>query len=199
MFNNTIFLDIGTHDGQTLEEVVKPLYEFKVIYSFEPMPKQYQHAFGIYSQYKYVKLFNYGLSDKTATMNLYGSNNNMGASIYATKRDVEPEIVTPCIFVEASKFFRDNLSVDDSVIMKLNCEGSEIPILNNLIDSGEIWKIANVMIDFDIRKVEGMGHEELLLMERFNTIGFDRYVLCDTVMVGSTHQARINNWLTSIV
>jgi hypothetical protein len=37
--------------------------------------------------------------------------------------------------------------------MKLNCEGSECDILENLLDSGEYSKITQVMIDFNARKI----------------------------------------------
>ena len=122
----------------------------------------------------------------------------MEASIFAAKNDVNPIDTMPCAIVEASNWFFRNITEDDTVIMKLNCEGSEIPIMNNLIDSGEIWKLHNVMLDFDIRKVPGMEHCEVDLMTKMAEIGFARYSLCDSVMIGKTHQNRIGNWLSTI-
>ena len=54
------------------------------------------------------------------------------------------------------------------------------------------------MLDFDIRRVPGMEHTEGQLMGRMAEIGFDRFSLCDNVMVGNTHQRRIRNWLSTI-
>lgn len=34
-----IFLDVGRHKGETLEEVLKPAYHFNAVHSFEPQPE----------------------------------------------------------------------------------------------------------------------------------------------------------------
>lgn len=196
--NKVIFLDVGTHNGHTLKEVTKENYFFDKIYGFEPMPKQYKNVTSRYGHIENLTVFNFGLSDKTDKINIYGSNKNLGSSIYYDKNDVEKDVITVCDVVEASDFFKKNLSSDDTIIVKLNCEGAEIPILNNLVDTGEIWKISNVMIDFDIRKVKGMEQNEAIILKRFEEINFKNYCLCDNVMVGATHQKRINNWLTTI-
>lgn len=193
-----IFLDVGTHEGQTLEEVVKPHYAFDHIMGFEPMPKQCYEAQVRFAGVGNLAVYRFGLSDKTRTANLYGSNNNLESSIFAEKNDADENIITQCEFKEASEFFRSQIPTEATVIMKLNCEGAEIPILNNLIDSGEIWKVSNVMIDFDIRKVRGMEHEAQKVLNRMIEIGFERFSLCEDVMIGETHQNRIANWLKII-
>ena len=191
-----IFLDVGAHEGHTLEEVTTSKYRFDKIYAFEPMMKQYKILVDRFSSVKNLEMFNYGLADKTGVRYIYGTNADLGASIYQQKRDLDDRTVaTECRFVEASQFFKEYIDPKDIVVVKLNCEGSEIIILNNLIDTGEINKINNVMIDFDVRKVDGMEHEEPKLLHRFEEMGFKNYCLCDNVMVGRTHQDRIANWL----
>lgn len=190
-----IFLDVGAHEGQTLEEVTKPSYSFDRIIAFEPMPAQYAHLVARFGAMSAVELLNYGLADATSARPIYGTNDQMEASIYAAKNDVDATVVTWCQILEASEFFRRHITGDDTVIVKLNCEGAEVPILNNLIDTGEIHKIANVMVDFDIRKVVGREVEEEALLARFREVEFTRFVLCEDVMVGPTHQDRIANWL----
>jgi FkbM family methyltransferase len=192
---NVIFLDVGAHEGQTLDEVTKPGYRFNRVYAFEPMPAQYGQLVDRFGGDPRVTLCKFGLADRTGTLSLYGDNTAMEASLHPTKRDVDASVVTECRFVRASEFFAENVAAGDIVVVKLNCEGAEIVILGDLIDSGEIWKLANVMIDFDIRKVAGFEHQEHELLDRFAGIGFDRYSLCDDVMVGATHQDRIANWL----
>lgn len=194
-----VFLDVGTHDGHTLEEVTSNKYNFYKIYGFEPMPQQYINAVNNFGAHHNVELFNFGLSDTTGKANLFGSNNNLGTSIYNKKNDVEKDIITECDLVETSQFFKKYISTETTVVVKLNCEGAEIPILNNLINSGEIWKISNVLIDFDIRKVTGMEYNEKLLLDRLAAIGFENYSLSDAfVGTGPTHQIRIGNWLKSV-
>jgi FkbM family methyltransferase len=193
-----IFLDVGAHDGQTLEEVVKPVWGFDRIWSFEPMPAQYSNLVRSFGGEARVELCDYGLAAATGTMAMFGGNDRMEASVYPAKNDVDASVVTECRFVEASEFFRAAVPAGEPVIVKLNCEGSEVAILNNLLDSGEISKVTDVMIDFDVRKVVGMEHHEAGLLSRFRTAGFTNFSLSDDVMVGATHQARIGNWLRSL-
>lgn len=192
-----VFLDVGGHEGQTLEEVLKPKYDWDWIHCFEPMLEQYMYLVEHFQDER-LQIHNYGLADFSGKANLYGSNDIMEASLYPDKNDADETIVTECNFVEVSEIFEWYLASNDICVMKLNCEGGEIPILNNLIDTGHIWNVTNVMIDFDIRKVSGMEHEEQKILDRMKAIGFDHYSLCDDVMVGPTHQDRIANWLQTL-
>lgn len=191
-----IFLDVGAHDGQTLEEVTKPTYRFDHVHAFEPMPTQFGHLVERFGDAPNVSLHNYGLLDGPASLPVYGSNDGMEASVYATKRDVDATIVTECAFRSASSFFLACVPEPSTAIVKLNCEGAEIRILNDLIDSGEIWKVAHALIDFDIRKVAGSEDEEAVVLERLARIGFDRFVT--EFPSGATHQDRIANWLAAV-
>lgn len=193
-----VFLDVGAHDGQTLEEVTKAEYGFDHIVAFEPMPQQFAHLIERFGCDSRVHLCRYGLSDVSSWSVLYGTNDAMEASIYAEKRDADQSVVTSCEFVAASEIV-GGLPADCVTIMKLNCEGAEIPILNNLVDTGAIFRLHNVMIDFDIRKVPGREHEEAKILERFREIGFSSFSLSDEVMQGPTHQDRIANWLRGVL
>ncbi|MCK9549638.1 FkbM family methyltransferase [Aquamicrobium sp.] len=192
-----VFLDVGGHFGQTLEEVLKPLYSFDVVYCFEPFSAHSTVIRETFSDPR-LKLMDYGLSNVTGQLEFHSDGlDDMGASV--KKREGEAKaMVTRCDFVRASDFFRDHIQADDLVVMKLNCEGSECDIMNDLIDSGEISKIDNVMIDFDVRKYAHLAHEEPKLKKRMTDIGFDNFSLCEKVMKGRTHQKRIAHWLRSI-
>ncbi|PTX01821.1 FkbM family methyltransferase [Pararhodobacter aggregans] len=192
-----IFLDVGGHVGQSLEEVLKPLYSFDVVYCFEPFPAHAEVIRNRFSDPR-LRLIEYGLSNVTGPLEFHSDGlDDMGASV--KKREGETKsIVTRCDFVRASDFFRDHIAADDLVVMKLNCEGSECDIMNDLMDSGEIIKIDNVMIDFDVRKFAHLAQEEPKLKQRMAATGFDRFSLCERVMKGRTHQKRIANWLRSI-
>jgi FkbM family methyltransferase len=197
-----IFLDVGSHDGQTLAEVIHPRYRFDIIHCFEPMPVQYTRLtqrFNAHSANKRIEFHHYGLLDRSTSLAMYGTNHDMGSSIFAHKQRMQGrEQVTRCEFRRASDFFAENITDDDLVVMKINVEGSECIIMNDLINSGECHKIANVMIDFDIRKVPDKRNEEGLLLERFKREGFRNFCKCDDVMIGANHQQRIRHWLSSL-
>lgn len=184
------FLDVGAHDGQTLEEVTTDRYDFERIYAFEPAPAQYARLLERFAAVPNVTLLNCGLSDQTGPLPLYGTNDAMEASLYPAKVDVDEYVARLCHFVKASEFFTQ---LPDGLTVKLNCEGAEVAILDDLIDSGQIWKIASVLIDFDVRKIPGMEHREEQTLKRLADIGFDRYCSWPP---GATHQERIRAWLT---
>jgi FkbM family methyltransferase len=192
-----VFVDIGAHNGQTLEEATKPQYAFDKIYAFEPMPRQFRNLGIFYGSVPTLEILHCGLAARTGKMNVYGDNRHNEASIYSGKPNVNESIVTSCDFIEASEFFRNNLSTEDTNIVKVNCEGAEIPIFNNLIDSGEIWKITKTTICWDSRKIPGMEDSERMLRERFSEIGFTGHE-CPNKIQGDTHQERIANWLHQI-
>ena len=189
-----IFLDVGAHDGQTAREVLRDCDLFTDIWCFEPMPAQ-RARLGALAEDPRLKIFDFGLSNRTGEAIIYGDNTDMGASPYVSKKKRGNDRATPCELVRASDFFAEHIAPDDSIVMKLNCEGAECDIINDLLDSGEVAKVANVMIDFDVRKIPEKAHEEANLKERMRREGFDRYSLAPQVMVGKTHGRRIENWL----
>ena len=116
---------------------------------------------------------------------MFGANADMGASVFPTKNDLDdPTVWNRCQFMRATEFFKKYINTDDVVIMKLNCEGSECMIMNDLIESGEIEKLIEVMIDFNIRKVPDVASEESKLLFRLAESGFTRYCLAEDVMIG---------------
>lgn len=190
-----VFLDVGAHEGQTLEEVTRDYYGFDQIFSYEPMPEQFARLTDLYGSNPRVTLCNYGLLDVTDSAPVYGTNERMEASVYSDKADADAGVVTICDFRQASVALGEVVELDDTAIMKLNCEGAEVRILADLISSGAIHLLDEILIDFDIRKVLGRESDAADTIANLASIGFDRYVLSEQVMVGHTHQERTANWL----
>jgi FkbM family methyltransferase len=197
----SIFLDIGAHWGETLEEALSPLWRFDLVYAFEPDPE----AVAVL-QSKFVDAIAKGqliivaaaLSDHAGEATLFGANDGGGASLYAEKTDIDASRRKPVQLIQARRFFAENLRTDDIILAKLNCEGGEVAILNDLIDGGEIGKLARVVIDFDIRKVRGKRGQAKALMRKMRATGFDRFLLAENVMVGVDARARTRNALAAM-
>lgn len=190
-----IFLDVGTHEGHTLEEVTKPGYGWDAVHGFEPMPAQWKVAHKRFG--KLADVHPFGLWDRTGQTAVYGDNTMLEASIFSDKDDVDADVSTVCGMVRATEFF-DTLP-DTPIVMKLNCEGAEVPILLDLCDSGRIHQCHAVMIDFDCRRVSSLAGQDTAVLDRLRDVGFDRYQLCEHVMVGDTHQQRIAHWLQGVL
>lgn len=184
-----IFVDVGSNIGQTLEEVTKPTYHWDSILAFEPDPVPFKI---VHRAYPDVATYAVGLSDHIGIETLYGDNSNIGASIYSTKTDIDSSIHQQVPVWEASSV----IGPLQDVVLKLNCEGAEVPILNNLLDTGAIDRCINIMVDFDIRRCAGFEGAEQIVRARLDAHNVP-YHLCEHVMIGATHQDRIRHWLTT--
>jgi len=191
-----IVLDIGSHNGQTLAELVKPIYTFSAIHAFEPMPNEYTALRLTYGQLPPLHLHNYGLADFTGPAPVYGSNSICEASMYATKVDVDSTVVTQCNFMQASVFFAG--LPDEPLVVKMNCEGAEVPILTDLAESGQLGRIAHLTVDFDIRRVAGHEADAEPVIDALNSAGIE-WRISGEHFHGDTHQAKIANWLREVL
>lgn len=183
-----IFLDVGGYIGETLEEVTKPIYGFDKIYCFEPASVNW----GKLSKFN-IELCKFGLWNKTTFTFLYGSGFR-GASLYSD-RYRNDGIIEDAYFIKASRWFNENLNYGHDIYMKLNCEAAECDILEDLIDSGEINKLKNVMVDFDVRKFPSQRHREGELMRKISTVTGVVFNRAQDVMIGRKYKDRIVNWL----
>jgi FkbM family methyltransferase len=186
-----IFLDVGAHEGSSLHAVRDPKYGFDRIYCFEPAPGCWPTLEAVRDER--VTVCRFGLWDRTCEHALYDPGSR-GASLFEDKFRSTPA-AEPARFVRATDWFRDQLAADDEIYLKLNCEGAECDIVEDLLDSGELEHVRSVMIDPDVRKIPSLAHREQLLRDRLMASGLTNYLMEEDVMVGDTHRARIQNWL----
>lgn len=188
------FLDVGAHKGESLAAALDPAFGFDRIVCFEPAPTCWPSLEKRAD--KRVTIERFGLWNKTGKFDLFDPGDD-GASMWLKKKPGQmwrPGKPRPCEFRRASDWFNDHISFADTVWMKLNCEGAECDILDDLLDSGEFEKVSYCMIDFDVRKIEGMGHREGQVRSRLAEFPFPRWTNTK-IMTGETHQERIKSWL----
>jgi len=195
------FLDIGAHKGRVLKIALHKKYNFDRLYSFEPVKENCDFIREVYIDDRLV-VNDFGLLDKTCEQLIYCAG-SQGASVFKKKPQPEKKKYLNdelCQFVKASDWFKDNLSVNDYIVVTMNCEGSEIDILNDLLSSGEYDKIDYIMIDFDVRKIEGMKHLEKEMIKKLNKLGKSNYILNYEIRdKGAKHRERIEYWLKTYV
>ncbi len=199
-------LDVGSRNGESVEEFVR--WPFDLIHAFEPMPAQFQNIVAAFCDNPKVVAHNCGLSDRKGVFPVYGADENGEASLFQSKVDIHDATVTQCRFLEASWFFKNYITADDDVLMKLNCEGAEVPILHNLMDSGEIKNVRALRVELDISRCVGFEHEADMLIDRLEaqhvnyTVGSDARLvnggLVDRVEQVGTHHERLRAWLTAV-
>jgi FkbM family methyltransferase len=186
-----VFLDVGAHDGESLHAVRDPKYGFDRIYCFEPASACWPALEAVADDR--VTVCRFGLWNRTCEHALYEAG-SIGASLYEDKFRTAPA-EERAQFVRASDWFRANLGERDELFLKLNCEGAEVDIVEDLLESGELARVRSAMIDPDIRKVRSLAHRERELRDRLAASGLTNYFMREEVMIGATHRERIQNWL----
>jgi FkbM family methyltransferase len=189
-----VFLDVGAHEGETLDAVRDPKFGFERIYCFEPASPCWPALETVRD--RRVTICRFGLWNQTTEHDLFDAG-SIGASLFADKFK-EARSAAPARFVRATDWFRENLAAEDDVYVKLNCEGAEVDIVEDLLDSGELARVRAVMIDPDVRKVPSQAHRERELRERLAASGLTNYAMEADVMIGATHRERIHHWLHAV-
>lgn len=184
-----VFVDIGAHEGQTLEEVVKPRWAFDAIYAVEPMPGEFAKL-DRFTEDTRVRLVKAALSDCGGWLTMYGTNAELEASMFPEKDDVDTEVTTQVVALRATDYF-ESVVVGDTFV-KINAEGAEVPILRDLIASGEIKRIDHLLVDFDVRKIPGWGEVAFEVIADLREAGVS---FREGFPYGVNHQARIASWL----
>lgn len=187
-----IFLDVGAHTGQTLAIALEEKYNFEKIVCFEPVLECCDEL----RKYddKRVQVCEFGLWNENCTKQIYNPKSK-GASIFKDKFKDEP-ISIPVNLVRASDWFSQNIKAEDNVYVKLNCEGAEVAILDNLINTNEYKKIDVLMVDFDVRKIPSQKHLMNEMKLRLNKLNIPKIFYIDEYRLGKgTHSYFTHYWL----
>ena len=138
---NDLFLDVGSFQGKVISEI-NSIYNCEII-GLEPELNNFKYLNEKFKNFKNIRLYNFGLSNFSGFANMstdYGlaslslSKNNENSSIRVEIKNVID--------------FINNLNLKNISVLKLNVEGSEYEILNELIESGFIKNIKILFVQF---------------------------------------------------
>jgi len=132
--NESVVIDLGARHGNW-SDLIKQKYNPK-IYCFEVVPE-----FCNQLKNKGYNTFCFAVSNKKEKIKLGVFESE--ASIFYTESDFE------CDSISASEIFNiiENNHID---LMKINVEGAEYKILNELIDNKNIDKVDNIQVQFHL-------------------------------------------------
>jgi len=181
-----ILLDCGAHFGKGLRKQIEinkidPSWK---IYSWEANPYTYQHFITI-DRFKHLDITAYhaAVSDSEGTIKFniqsssdrHGNVTKSGTGSSAMSLDewrckgggfVEEVEVKK---IDLSQWMVDNLTENDYVILKMDIEGSEYPVLEKIINSGLIKIIDKLYIEWHSNMFTDpttyKSREELILLE----------------------------------
>jgi FkbM family methyltransferase len=183
-----VFLDVGANIGQTLVAVTA--LPFDRIYCFEPVSQHWEVLRKLANARTSVEEF--GLSNRNGNMPVYDPG-SQGASMWA--REGRPTTQAVCQFRKASEWFLANIHDGDTVYMKLNCEGAECDILDDLVASGEFDKVAFTLVMFDALKIAALHDTLAATKGRLQAYSKPRLLSSTEIPPNKTHAGRIRGWL----
>jgi FkbM family methyltransferase len=161
-----IFMDVGAHKGETLRLLGDCAFER--IIAFEPAPSCWPELEQAAAEVG-AEVVHAGLLDRVVSLPLLYAGSS-AASVYPDKRFYPVYCVggktAMCDFLRASDWLRDNVPALRSVMLKLNCEGAEVAILEDLLTTGEIDKIQSIALDWDCEKVASLHGKSKELVKR---------------------------------
>jgi FkbM family methyltransferase len=143
-----IFVDIGAHIGESLEVALERQYSLKRLLALEPS------AFGLKHLHRFrdsrLEIFDFGVGNRDSKEVLYGAG-SVGGSLFKDKVphwDINEEVSIR----KFSTWFKKHIQTDDQVWIKINVEGAEKEVIEELRYLKN-YNIESVLISFDVEKV----------------------------------------------
>eukprot|EP00931_Biecheleriopsis_adriatica_P077171 TRINITY_DN50792_c0_g1_i1.p1 TRINITY_DN50792_c0_g1~~TRINITY_DN50792_c0_g1_i1.p1 ORF type:complete len:292 (+),score=47.23 TRINITY_DN50792_c0_g1_i1:41-916(+) len=201
-----VYLDVGGFTGDTLQAFFEQ-YEanfhpskfpgtparpedFDEVYVFEPNPNNYNGPQSLYKSvaekgHKYT-LLKLAAFDKESNLTFTGGGD--GGSLMAQGK--QQGITVPTI--DFSAWLRQNFNEDDFLMCKIDCEGSEFPIVRRLIADGNLCFCDRLSVEFHgllINKATNtiVTHGPDLLVDRMAPPAYDIHKDVQCVL-WSTHE-----------
>lgn len=188
-----IFLDVGAHYGETLDVALNPKWGFHTVHCFEPASSLVYLLEKFHD--KRVVIHPFGLAAESRDTILFGAG-LLGASIYSQKKFLDSNSINVTEAIKLKKFsdwLLENTEQADELYLKMNCEGSEVDILENLISSGLFSRISSIYVDFDIRKVPGQEYRQVLIEKKLDLLSVSLYT---PDSLGLSGTMAVEKWLS---
>lgn len=166
-------IDCGAHIGRITERMA---LTNATVYAFEPNPDPFKVLDAKFSGWKNVICVNKGVLDKNVVRPFYMHKNvhldrirwSTGASLVASKTNINRETFIEAEFINLSKFIK---KLDKKIkVVKLDVEGVEVPIINNLIDTDAISYIENLLVETHESRIPEIADEVNHLKTRIKSL-----------------------------
>lgn len=146
-----IFIEIGAHHGQSLEVALNPKYGFDRFILFEPSESALKKL--EFFKDSRVEIFKFGLGENDTVTKLYNSG-AVSATLFQEKFKNQKKIPVELIQMRQSAKTLSPYLRDTKVFIRINCEGSEVKILKNLLEYKLLNRRHSILVDFDMLRME---------------------------------------------
>jgi FkbM family methyltransferase len=154
VFDSLVAGEIAIDLGSNVGSVTKRMFKGGVtVYAFEPDPFAFKQLQSNFVGNKNVICINKAVSDHAGTAKIYFHQRakedpikwSVASSLFAEKGNVDKNNFVECEVID----FADFVSKLDKPIglLKMDIEGEEVKVLNQLIDKGLTKKIRNIVVE----------------------------------------------------
>lgn len=153
------------------------------VYAFEPNRAAYEELLSRTSHYPHVKAIHAAVTTEPGEVKLYlhkwadddPVHWSTGSSLIAAKKNVRSDRFTVVEGVPLAEFIK---GLDGRVrILKMDIEGAEVGILNQLLDEGLQASIDQAFVEVHARKVRELVEPTETLRERLREMGVTHFCL----------------------
>ena len=138
--HDSTVVDVGGYLGEWSQKI-RDKYNPN-IYVLEPIPSYYEGLVDKFKSEEKIKIFNFGLSSSSGTVNI--NLDNASSSLY------KPGVGNQQVEISTLDSFMESNGIDEIDLIKINIEGSEFDLLEDIIKKGLQTKIKNFQIQFHV-------------------------------------------------
>lgn len=135
---NSIVFDLGGFEGNWSADIIEK-YNCQV-YIFEPVNFYYQKILDRFKNNQKVKVFNLGLSNKNDKTDIF-YNGDSSSMVFETSKTEKIEVRNICDFLE-------EFEINKIDLIKINIEGAEFDLLDEVIKKDYQSKFENIQVQF---------------------------------------------------
>lgn len=137
---DSIVVDAGGYQGGWAENIWEKFHP--KIHILEPLNSYYSKIEERFRSNEKIKTYNYGLSSKEGEFLLNLDNDS--SSIYKPGSGVEP------VKMKTFELFLEESGIDQIDLMKINIEGAEYELLEDILEKGLQERIKNIQVQFHV-------------------------------------------------
>ncbi len=135
---DSIVFDLGGYEGSWSADIFEK-YGCEV-YIFEPVKKYFDKIVDRFKNNPKIHVFNLGLSNKNGTYNIY-YNNDSSSLVHKTSETESIQLRNICDFI-------DETNIEKIDLIKINIEGEEFDLLDEIINRLYQSKFSNIQVQF---------------------------------------------------
>ena len=180
------FFDVGANAGQTFADFLNQTADYNgwTVWCFEPSPRHLagllQTAAKHAARYD-IRICPFGLAEKGGLARFYEKVDPRGDSLVGdfVVPNKESGYSVQIITARCSDIILNHIGPEDRALVKLDCEGSEYGILNDLLESpAALAKITRILVEWHGSELRNQEEDQRLML-RFAALGkpLERWVL----------------------